>query len=72
VSDLTWTCMVCGTNQPDIDIAVTSARVAMAGRVEVKVNVRYCRTNHRCRVEAINLLQERAGVIGDITRRHGL
>lgn len=69
---ITWTCMVCNQRQQDLNIAVTSTTVATVGRIEVKVSIRYCRTNSRCRNEAITMLQERADLIRGIASEHGL
>ena len=47
MSDLTWTCHVCGEDRPDAMISVFS-RTVMIGKIEAQENVRYCNDRPAC------------------------
>ena len=47
MSDVTWTCHVCGAVRPDAKISVLTKQ-RMMGRVPFEENVRYCNDRAEC------------------------
>lgn len=64
---LTWTCMVCGCERADADIAVEK-REFEAGSARGSVHVRYCRDRDRCRSGASMRADEQLASIKEHAR----
>ncbi len=48
MSELTWSCHVCGRERPDAMISVKSRRVMFYGGVTAQENVRHCNDRQSC------------------------
>lgn len=48
MSELTWTCHICGRERPDDKISVMTKPLAFEGGVVADQNVRYCNDNPSC------------------------
>jgi hypothetical protein len=51
-SKLTWTCHICGKEQPDDKISVYSSEIDMGSGIMMTQNVRYCNDNEDCTKKA--------------------